>query len=242
VVRRAKVCFAAVFSVTVIALPANAMGSSGGSGLSSQSSPSTGTTGQAKNSSIVPTKTVSGDGITLSGRSVALLRGTAWLTGTLKSSQAGQVLEIQLQQAGTWTTVATATTGSGGSFTAAWHPGAVGQHDVRAATASGQSATPPLTVNVYRSSIATMYGPGFYGHHTACGDVLKKHTIGVANRNLPCGSSVSIYYHGRSIVVPVIDRGPYANNANWDLTMATGRALGMTGTSTIGATAVSRAS
>ena len=29
--------------------------------------------------------------------------------------------------------------------------------------------------------------------------------------------------------MPVIDRGPYAHGANWDLTMATGRALGMLG-------------
>jgi len=33
----------------------------------------------------------------------------------------------------------------------------------------------------------------------------------------------------------VIDRGPYANHANWDLTMATGAALGMKETETIGA-------
>jgi rare lipoprotein A (peptidoglycan hydrolase) len=37
------------------------------------------------------------------------------------------------------------------------------------------------------------------------------------------------------IVVPVIDRGPYANGASWDLTMATGEALGMYTTATIGA-------
>jgi rare lipoprotein A (peptidoglycan hydrolase) len=33
----------------------------------------------------------------------------------------------------------------------------------------------------------------------------------------------------------VIDRGPYANNASWDLTQATAEALGITGTETIGA-------
>jgi rare lipoprotein A (peptidoglycan hydrolase) len=60
-------------------------------------------------------------------------------------------------------------------------------------------------------------------------------TLGVANRKLPCGTQVAIYYRGRTVVVPVIDRGPYANNANWDLTMATGRALGMNSTSTVGA-------
>jgi rare lipoprotein A (peptidoglycan hydrolase) len=37
------------------------------------------------------------------------------------------------------------------------------------------------------------------------------------------------------VTVPVIDRGPYAHGANWDLTMATGQALGIFETETIGA-------
>ena len=56
----------------------------------------------------------------------------------------------------------------------------------------------------------------------------------MANRSLKCGTKVSILYHGHSITVPVIDRGPYANGANWDLTQATATALGMTETSRIG--------
>ena len=42
-------------------------------------------------------------------------------------------------------------------------------------------------------------------------------------------------FRNRLISVPVIDRGPYANGADWDLTMATARALGMRQTATIGA-------
>jgi rare lipoprotein A (peptidoglycan hydrolase) len=38
----------------------------------------------------------------------------------------------------------------------------------------------------------------------------------------------------------VIDRGPYANSADWDLTAATARALGITGTATIGAVSLRR--
>jgi rare lipoprotein A (peptidoglycan hydrolase) len=34
--------------------------------------------------------------------------------------------------------------------------------------------------------------------------------------------------------VPVIDRGPFANGARWDLTMATAKALGIKETATIG--------
>jgi rare lipoprotein A (peptidoglycan hydrolase) len=40
------------------------------------------------------------------------------------------------------------------------------------------------------------------------------------------------------MTVPVIDRGPYAHGANWDLTMASGRALGMRGTAVIGAASI----
>ena len=93
-------------------------------------------------------------------------------------------------------------------------------------------------MTVYRPAIATTYGPGFWGSLTACGQVLHHATLGVANRTLPCGTKVSLLWHGRTIVVPVIDRGPYANGADWDLTSATARALGIPGTETIGAVAL----
>jgi rare lipoprotein A len=234
--RWVKLCLAAVASVTAIAVPASAMASSGGAGLSAAS---TGLPTSGPTLSGVTTETASGDGITISTRSAAVLRGTLRFTGSTTSGSAGEALVIERESGQTWVPLATTTTGPGGSFTASWHVNHAGRFSVRAATANGSAASPALSLVVYRPSIATEYGPGFYGHRTACGTVLKRATIGVANRNLPCGSSVSIYYRGRSIVVPVIDRGPYANNANWDLTMATGRSLGMTGTSTIGAIAVS---
>ena len=46
---------------------------------------------------------------------------------------------------------------------------------------------------------------------------------------------MQIAYKDRTIVVPVIDRGPYANNADWDLTQEAAEQLGMSGTSRIGA-------
>jgi hypothetical protein len=39
----------------------------------------------------------------------------------------------------------------------------------------------------------------------------------------------------------VIDRGPYANGADFDLTMATGQALGLGGTARIGAVSLPHA-
>lgn len=73
---------------------------------------------------------------------------------------------------------------------------------------------------------ATWYGPGFYGGQTACGQVLQPGTIGVAHRDLPCGTPVKLVYHGRQIVTKVIDRGPYSNGYDWDLTNGARQALG----------------
>jgi rare lipoprotein A len=107
---------------------------------------------------------------------------------------------------------------------------------VFAGTSAGTAAAPPLlTTTVYRQSLATIYGPGFYGRRTACGQRLTRATIGVASRTLTCGTKVALYFQGRTMIVPVIDRGPYANDADWDLTTATARALEMTGTESLGA-------
>src|SRR2546421_416358 len=69
----------------------------------------------------------------------------------------------------------------------------------------------------HRASLATWFGPGFYGQRTACGQVLTPAVVGVAHRSLPCGTLVKMSYHGRGLIVPVIDRGPYAHNgAAWE--------------------------
>jgi rare lipoprotein A (peptidoglycan hydrolase) len=75
---------------------------------------------------------------------------------------------------------------------------------------------------------ATWYGPGFYGNQTACGKVLRRSTVGVAHRSLPCGTKVAFAYRGRSLVARVIDRGPYTRGYKFDLTSGTAQALGFT--------------
>jgi hypothetical protein len=72
---------------------------------------------------------------------------------------------------------------------------------------------------------ATWYGPGLYGRHTACGQTLRPNTVGVAHRNLPCGTRVKFRYRGNVVVARVIDRGPYVNGVAWDLTEAVSERL-----------------
>ncbi len=102
--------------------------------------------------------------------------------------------------------------------------------------ASAPSAAPTTapssasSAGVHPTGIATWFGPGFYGHKTACGQTLTPAVVGVANRTLPCGTLIRVAYHGHAITVPVLDRGPYANHADWDLTAGAARALGVTET------------
>lgn len=80
---------------------------------------------------------------------------------------------------------------------------------------------------------ATWYGPGLYGNQTACGQVLRPHTVGVAHRDLPCGTTVKFIHRGRQIVTQVIDRGPFSAGNEWDLTNGARRMLGFEGSGQI---------
>ena len=84
-------------------------------------------------------------------------------------------------------------------------------------------------VHTMGRSRATWYGPGLYGNTTACGQVLRAGTVGVAHKTLPCGSVVAIAYRGRFLVTKVIDRGPYHEGYSWDLTNGARRLLGFEG-------------
>jgi rare lipoprotein A (peptidoglycan hydrolase) len=74
------------------------------------------------------------------------------------------------------------------------------------------------------ASVFTDYGLGL-----ACGGVLGRHQLGVAHKTAPCGTLITFSYGGRSLTVPVIDRGPYIAGREWDLTGATAAALGFPG-------------
>jgi rare lipoprotein A len=89
---------------------------------------------------------------------------------------------------------------------------------------------------------ATWYGPGFFGNQTACGKTLKRGTMGVAHKRLPCGTKVVVRYKGSYVRTKVIDRGPYAHGAKWDLTQKTARTLGFEVTDKIRVAKIKKAS
>ncbi|MFI5004325.1 MAG: RlpA-like double-psi beta-barrel domain-containing protein [Solirubrobacterales bacterium] len=98
-----------------------------------------------------------------------------------------------------------------------------GAPEASGSTSGGAAPTPSPLGKV---TLATWFGPGFYGRATACGQRMSPTLVGVASRTLPCGTLVQIGYRGRRLTVPVLDRGPYGHNgAVWDLTTGAARAL-----------------
>lgn len=147
----------------------------------------------------------------------------------------GRYVSIQQRRSGEWRTIGTAYE-KDGRYALRFEANRIGSRPIRAVfkgDARNIAAKSRKGLRVYDPAMATWYGPGFWGNGTACGQTLRSDTIGVAHRWLPCGTEVAVLYQGRTIVVRVIDRGPYSH-ADWDLTQETAERLGFTGTDTIG--------
>ena len=172
----------------------------------------------------------------------ALLGRKAVLSGSVARRARGRVLRVQRfdEAAQRWRSEARTVVGRKGRFRVRWSPKVLGRQRLRATlarrrSASVTSASPEVAVRVFKPGMATWYGPGLYGNTTACGQKLTRELVGVAHKKLPCGTMVEISYAGSSIVVPVVDRGPFAKGKAWDLTSAAAEQHGFTGTARIGA-------
>jgi len=162
----------------------------------------------------------------------------AQVKGTLKSGQPHVPVVVETAKGSRWHQVARATTKAGGRFATAWRPSHVGAYSVRVRALAPNVAPWSVSgrVHVYRPAMASFYGPGLYGGPLACGGTLTPSKLGVANKRLPCGTRVTLRYHGRSVTVPVIDRGPYVAGRDFDLTTATKDRLGFGSTGVVWST------
>lgn len=77
--------------------------------------------------------------------------------------------------------------------------------------------------------IASWYGPGFAGRLTANGERFDPSALTCAHRTLPFGTRLEVtnLENGRTVVVRVNDRGPYAHGRLIDLSAEAARRLGM---------------
>lgn len=84
------------------------------------------------------------------------------------------------------------------------------------------------------TGIGSWYGPGFHAKVTANGEVYDENDMTAAHRTLPMPSLVRVTNldNGRSIIVRINDRGPYANNRVIDVSRRGAQLLGYEKTGT----------
>jgi peptidoglycan lytic transglycosylase len=161
----------------------------------------------------------------------------AIVRGAVAPGGAGRRVALEVRRGGAWRTADRDRTDGRGRFALGLRTSRTGSLPVRVRFA-GDGANAPAAralgrLNVYRAAAASWYGPGLYGSRLACGGRLSAGTLGVANKSLPCGARVTLRYRGRSVRVPVVDRGPFAGGREYDLTAATAQRLGFRGTGAV---------
>jgi rare lipoprotein A len=96
---------------------------------------------------------------------------------------------------------------------------------------NGRTYFPAENPQYRAEGIASWYGADFHGRQTANGEIYDMHAISAAHPTLPLPSYLRVtnLANGRSIIVRLNDRGPYAKNRIVDLSVGTAKALGFHG-------------
>ena len=179
--------------------------------------------------------------IGLRGRRLNVKAGRpAFVAGRVAPARPGVVVALQARRGGRWVRLDRDRTSHTGRFALLDRVVRAGSAQVRV-VAAGKSGIRwgkrgAGRLNVYRYAQASWYGPGFYGRRTGCGGRLGYSQVGVAHKSLPCGTKVTFRRNGRTVTAPVIDRGPYVGNREYDLTAVTAQRLGFKGHGAILAT------
>jgi peptidoglycan lytic transglycosylase len=231
--------------------PALAGSTTGGSTAPGQGTSTAGYGVTSPNQTVGASPTT-GDG-TIVGNGGGIVGTKLKFKGVANGAKDGDNVSLQAQDGdGTWNEIASTKTDEDGAWVARWRADKTGSLIVRAVTGGASGGTgeaadapdaPTMKVVVYQSTRASVYGvgdDGQIGTRTACGQMLKETTLGVANKTLPCGTKVTFFYGGKTITVPVIDRGPYRKGYSWDLTTETADRLGFEGIGTVGSLVVAK--
>jgi hypothetical protein len=70
---------------------------------------------------------------------------------------------------------------------------------------------------------------GGYGRKSACGQILRKTTTGVAHPVLPCGAKIFIAYGGKQVLTEVVDHGPDSPGLEFEVLTALAKQLNLRG-------------
>ncbi|HRK98391.1 MAG TPA: septal ring lytic transglycosylase RlpA family protein [Alphaproteobacteria bacterium] len=101
-------------------------------------------------------------------------------------------------------------------------------------TVLGRTYYPRETYSYTETGISSWYGPGFHGKKTASGETYSQYEMTAAHRTLQMPSLVRVtnLSNGKSVVVRVNDRGPFAKGRIIDVSERAAGLLGMKGAGT----------
>ena len=83
----------------------------------------------------------------------------------------------------------------------------------------------------FQQGMASWYGPGFHGNLTANGERFNQYAMTAAHPSLAFGTRVRVtnLNNGRSVILRINDRGPYAHGRVIDLSQGAADVLGVSG-------------
>ncbi len=152
----------------------------------------------------------------------------------MRPAVAGRLVVLQRRAHRRWVTIDRSRTRSGGRYTLRYRTRGIISAALRVRVAGGRLATRKTRsvgrLEAFRPALASWYGEG---QALACGGHLTPGMMGVAHKSLPCGTKITIRYHGRQVRVPVVDRGPYAGGREFDLGPGVRAALHFDGVGTV---------
>ncbi len=95
-------------------------------------------------------------------------------------------------------------------------------------TIKGKRYYPAVDYNYNRTGVASWYGPNFHGKQTANGEIFYQNELTAAHKTLPLPSIVRVtnLENGKSLIVRVNDRGPYAHSRIIDMSKRSAELLG----------------
>jgi hypothetical protein len=78
----------------------------------------------------------------------------------------------------------------------------------------------------WNTALAAPYTPA---RRTACGQRVRRTTLGVAHPVLPCGVVIYLQFEGKRVLTQVIDKAPAVPGREFDLTRALASRIGLHG-------------
>ncbi len=95
-------------------------------------------------------------------------------------------------------------------------------------TIRGKRYYPSVDYDYNKVGVASWYGPNFHGKKTANGEIYNQNDLTAAHKTLPLPSIVRVtnLKNGKSLIVRVNDRGPYAHGRIIDMSKRAAELLG----------------